>query len=82
MPQLVTRLDADLLEQVDNLIAAGSIENRSEAVRSALTLWVHQMRRDNLDRTTVAAYLKQPQTPEEVDWTDAAARQLIEEEPW
>jgi Arc/MetJ-type ribon-helix-helix transcriptional regulator len=82
MPQLVTRLDADLLEQVDNLIAAGSIENRSEAVRSALTLWVHQMRRDNIDRTTVAAYLKQPQTPEEVDWTDAAARQLIEEEPW
>ncbi len=82
MPQLVTRLDADLLEQVDNLIAAGSIENRSEAVRSALTLWVHQMRRDNIDRTTVAAYIKQPQTPEEVDWTDAAARQLIEEEPW
>jgi Arc/MetJ-type ribon-helix-helix transcriptional regulator len=36
MAQLVTRLDDRLVEQIDALVAAGVVANRSEAVRVGL----------------------------------------------
>ena len=36
MPQLVTRLDAELVEAVDRLVSDGVVANRSEAVRLGL----------------------------------------------
>jgi Arc/MetJ-type ribon-helix-helix transcriptional regulator len=82
MPQLVTRVDDDLLRQVDSLVAAGTSESRSDAVREALALWIRHCERQARDARTVAAYTAQPQTNDEIAWSDEAAIQMIETEPW
>jgi Arc/MetJ-type ribon-helix-helix transcriptional regulator len=82
MPQLVTRVDDELLRQVDSLIADGTSESRSDAVRDALALWIRHSKREAQNARTVAAYTAQPQTNDEIGWSDEAAIQMIETEPW
>jgi Arc/MetJ-type ribon-helix-helix transcriptional regulator len=82
MPQLVTRVDATLIDGVDELIAAGVVETRSDAVRLGLERLIDRHRRDEIGRQIVAGYVRTPQTEEEVSWADAAAAKMIAEEPW
>jgi metal-responsive CopG/Arc/MetJ family transcriptional regulator len=80
--QLVTRIDDDLVRQVDELVAEGVVESRSDAVRQALRELVDRHRRRRRAERDIAAYTAQPQTEEEVAGVDEAARRMIEEEPW
>jgi len=82
MPQLVTRLDAALVAEVDDLLAAGVVSSRSEAVRQGLALLVERHRRTAVGTAIVDAYRRQPQTGPEVGWADAASTQMIADEPW
>lgn len=82
MPQLVTRVDATLIDGVDELIAAGVVETRSDAVRLGLKRLIDRHRRDQIGRQIVEGYVRTPQTEEEVGWADAAAAEMIAEEPW
>jgi metal-responsive CopG/Arc/MetJ family transcriptional regulator len=82
MAQLVTRLDDRLLSEVDALVAAGAVANRSEAVRLALERLVEQHRRERVGAAIVSAYERHPQTAEELAGLDDATRALIDEEPW
>jgi Arc/MetJ-type ribon-helix-helix transcriptional regulator len=80
--QLVTRIDDDLARDIDLLVADGVVASRSEAVRQALRELIDRHRRRKIGDAIVEGYLRQPQTDEELAWTDEAARRMIEEEPW
>jgi metal-responsive CopG/Arc/MetJ family transcriptional regulator len=82
MAQLVTRVDDDLATAVDELIAAGVVANRSEAVRLALQRLVDGHRRGVIGARIVAGYLAAPQSDDEGGWSDEATARMIAEEPW
>jgi len=82
MPQLVTRVDAELVEALDELVEAGVVASRSDAVRVGLERLIDRHRRDEVGRQIVAGYVRQPQTDEEVAASDDAAARMIADEPW
>jgi Arc/MetJ-type ribon-helix-helix transcriptional regulator len=82
MPQLVTRLDAELVEAVDRLVSDGVVANRSEAVRMGLEQLVDRARRSEIAATIIEGYRRVPQTDEELERADMGLRALVAEEPW
>ncbi len=82
MAQLVTRLNDDLMAEVDRLVSDGVVANRSEAVRLGLERLIDQLQRERVGAAIVAAYRSQPQTDEELAGLDDATRALVDEEPW
>lgn len=82
MAQLVTRVDDTLLAEIDRLVEEGSVESRSDAVRTALHQLIERRRRDEVGQAIVAEYTARPQTQSEVGWSDAATIGMIAEEAW
>ena len=82
MTQFVTRVDPQLAESVDALVASGVIASRSEAVRVGLAELVERHRRRGIGDRIHRAYREQPQTDAELLGLDEATRALIAEEPW
>jgi len=82
MTQLVTRVGDDLAAQVDQLVADGVVESRSEAVRRGLEMLVDRHRRAGIAAAIVAGYGARPQTEDDIGWADEATRRMIAEEPW
>lgn len=82
MPQMTTRVDDKLAAAVDELVDAGVVANRSEAVRIGLEQLVDRHRRGEIGRRIVEAYRRTPQTDAEVGWSDEATTRMIAEEPW
>jgi metal-responsive CopG/Arc/MetJ family transcriptional regulator len=82
MAQVVTRLDDQLMAEVDRLVADGVVSSRSEAVRLGLERIVDEHRRRRVGGEIVAAYRRQPQTDDELAGLDEATRALISEEAW
>ena len=82
MTQLVTRIDSDMAESIDRLVAEGIVDSRSDAVRKGLRALIEQTRRRRTAEAIVASYTRDPQTDEEVSWADQATVQMITDEPW
>jgi Arc/MetJ-type ribon-helix-helix transcriptional regulator len=82
MAQFVTRIDDQLVEAVDAMVANGAVVNRSEAVRLGLEQLVDQHRRLQIGQKITEGYRRQPQTEEELAGLDRATQALVEEEPW
>lgn len=82
MAQLVARVDDDLVAQVDDLVAAGVLASRSEAMRVGLLDLVEKHRKRIVGESIANAYRQRPQTDEELASLDASTRALVEEEPW
>lgn len=82
MTQLVTRVDDELAAAVDQLVEAGIVGSRSEAVRLGLKALVDRHRRDQIGRRIAEGYRAQPQTEADVGWVDDATVRMIAEEPW
>jgi Arc/MetJ-type ribon-helix-helix transcriptional regulator len=82
MAQFVTRLDDQLVEEVDAMVADGAVANRSEAVRLGLERLIDQHRRFQTGEAIAEGYRRQPQTDDELAGLDQATRSLVEEEPW
>ncbi len=82
MPQLVTRIDADLAAQIDALIASGEVESRSDAVRSGLRVLLEEKHRKDTAQAIIKGYTDQPQVDREIGWSDRATAEMIAEEPW
>jgi Arc/MetJ-type ribon-helix-helix transcriptional regulator len=82
MAQVVTRLDDKLAAELDGLVADGIVSSRSEAVRLGLERLVDEHRRKQIGAEIVAAYVRRPQTDEELAGLDRATRALVAEEPW
>ena len=82
MAQLVTRIDEDLAQVVDRLVADGIVESRSDAVRKGLDMLIDQHRRAKTAAAIVAGYQRRPQTEDDVGWSDQATVKMISDEPW
>lgn len=82
MKQLVTRIDDELAASIDELVAQGVVESRSDAVRRGLNVLIEQTRRHRTATAIVTAYRARPQTDDEVAWADEATVRMIAEEPW
>lgn len=82
MAQLVTRIDDDLAERLDRLVAEGVVESRSDAVRQGLHALIEQIRRHRTADEIIAGYTRLPQTDQEVGWSDAATARMVADEPW
>ena len=82
MAQLVTRVDDDLAAAVDELVAAGHVRSRSEAVRLGLEQLLDRHRRSQIGDRIVAGYARRPQDGSEVGWADQATVAMIADEPW
>jgi Arc/MetJ-type ribon-helix-helix transcriptional regulator len=82
MTQFVTRVDQELAQSVDELVADGTVASRSDAVRLGLRYLVDRHRRAKVGRQIADAYRLLPQTEEEAGWADAATEKVIAEEPW
>ncbi len=82
MTQIVTRVGQDLAEEVDELVADGVVQSRSDAVRIGLEWLVERHRRERIGFAIVESYRRHPQTEEELAGIEEATRALIEEEPW
>ena len=82
MTQIVTRVDQALATQVDELVADGVIQSRSEAVRVGLQWLVDKHLRERTGYQIAESYRQLPQSEEEIAGIEEATRALIEEEPW
>lgn len=82
MAQLVTRVADDLVTAVDELVAAGVVASRSEAVRLGLERLVDRYRRDEIGARIANGYRARPQSEAEVAWADESTLRMIAEEPW
>ena len=82
MTQLVTRVDEDLAALVDELIAEGVVESRSDAVRRGLRVLIDQHQRRRTAEAIIHGYEQHPQTDTEIGWSDEATVHMIKEEPW
>jgi len=82
MTQLVTRVDENLASLVDELIAEGVVESRSDAVRRGLRALVEEHQRRRIADAIVRGYREHPQTDNEVGWSDEATTRMITDEAW
>lgn len=82
MAQFVTRIDDDLAEHIDRLIADGVVESRSDAVRRGLYVLIEQVRRGRTADAIVEGYRRTPQAADEVAWADEATIRMIADESW
>lgn len=73
-------MDDALVASVDDLIAAGVVASRSEAIRLGLQTLADQHRKRLVGEQIADAYRRNPQT--EVAGLEASTRALVEEEPW
>ena len=72
MAQFVTRLDDRIAQEIDDLIADGTVASRSEAVRKGLERLIDEHRRSRIGTEIADAYPRQPQTDEELAGLDKA----------
>ncbi len=82
MAQIITRVDDQLMAQLDAIVASGEAESRSDAVRRALEAMIDQRRRRLVGEAIAAGYRRVPETDEELRRADENARALVAEEPW
>ena len=82
MAQLVTRVDDELIAQLDEMVDRGEAKSRSDAVRCALEEMLDQRRRRLIGEAIVEGYRRIPETEEELRWAEQNLREMVAEEPW
>ena len=82
MTELVVRIDNYLLAQLDEFVASGDAQSRSEAVRLALEEMLNRRRRSQVSEAIADAYRQNPETNDELVWAAHSTRAMIAEEPW
>jgi Arc/MetJ-type ribon-helix-helix transcriptional regulator len=79
--QIAIRLPDELVRGVDRLVERGRFASRTDAVRAALERLVTEAHQTELDEAIVAGYRRLPDAAAE-PWVEAAARAMVQEEPW
>jgi len=82
MAQLVTRIDEDMADAIDALIASGEFASRSDVVREGVARLVDERRRQAIGDQIIAGYDRLPESPDELLRAEVAARAMIDDEPW
>ncbi len=79
--QTLVQLTDELVAMLDEL-AASTKRSRSELIREALRVYLHDEARARTDARLVDAYTTSPESDEEVAAAEVALRESIAEEPW
>jgi metal-responsive CopG/Arc/MetJ family transcriptional regulator len=79
--QTLVQLNDELLALLDER-AARERRSRSTLIREALEHFLHEEIDSEVGRRIVEGYQRHPQSVEEGAWAEAAARDVIREEPW
>jgi Arc/MetJ-type ribon-helix-helix transcriptional regulator len=82
MFQLVVKVDDRVVAAIDELVAEGEFDSRSDVVRSSLTAFLDERRRAAVGAQILAGYERAPETADELARAEAMARSMIAEEPW
>lgn len=82
MSQLVTRIDDEMADAIDALIAAGEFASRSDVVREGIARLIDERRRQAIGDQIIAGYDRLPETADELRHAETAARAMIGDEPW
>ena len=81
--QVAVRMESELLERLDWLVARCSFENRAEAIRAAIEKLAKQEREHEIDEQIIEAYTRMPQTGDELPVTRSfAAWDALDDEDW
>jgi Arc/MetJ-type ribon-helix-helix transcriptional regulator len=80
--QIAVRLPDELVNELDRMVEGGRFGSRTDAVRIALERLVDETREVELDEAIVAGYLRVPDDGEFTAMAEAAARAMVQEEPW
>ena len=82
MAQIITRVDDQLMAQLEAIVASGEAKSRSDAVRRALATMIDQRRRWLVGEAIAEGYRRVPETDEELRRAHENSRALVTEEPW
>ena len=82
MSQLVTRIDDEMAAAIDALIASGEFASRSDVVREGVARLIDERRRRAIGEQILAGYDRSPETPDELQQAEVAARAMIDDDPW
>ena len=82
MTPIALRLPAEIVAELDQLVASGAYRTRTDLIRTALEALLHEHRERTIDEQIVAGYRRNPVTEEEMAMATAATRALIADEPW
>jgi Arc/MetJ-type ribon-helix-helix transcriptional regulator len=80
--QFAIRMNDDLAQSLDELVASGRFATRADAVRTAIVQLLDGERRREIGDRIVEGYTAMPQTDAEVAAATEAAIRSIHEEPW
>ena len=80
--QIAVRLSAELLQNLDELVAGGAYESRAAAVRAGIEALTALQSRQRIDQAILDGYRRRPPTKAEGAAAIASMREAIAEEPW
>ena len=80
--QVPTRFREDELAALDQLVADGVADSRSEAIRLAVARLHDHHRRARIGEEITAAYRAMPQTSEDLEWAMDSADDLATAKTW
>lgn len=80
--QIAVRLSHELVQELDDLVAAGLYESRTAAVRAGVEAIAALQRRQRIDDAIIRGYRRVPPTPQGSRAAIASLRDAIVEEPW
>jgi Arc/MetJ-type ribon-helix-helix transcriptional regulator len=80
--QVPTRFKEAEILALDELVADGLAESRSDAIRLAVAQLHDRHRRSKIGRAIADAYRAAPQTDDDDAWALANANALTDAEPW
>jgi hypothetical protein len=75
-------VSSDVADEGDRNFDVGSVSSHPEAVTPGVEELADRERRRQIGQAIVDGYTRIPQTDEEIEWADAATREMILEEPW
>ena len=79
--QVLVQLSDDQVALLDTY-AARHQRSRSSVIRDAIGRFLADDEEAEIDRQIIEGYRRVPEQPWEIAWTEASAREMIEEEPW
>ncbi len=80
--QIAVRLPKQLLDELDELLAAGIYESRAAAVRAGVEAITALQHRRRVDEAILEGYRRAPSTAVEHEDAATSLRHAIAQEPW
>jgi len=80
--QIAVKVPDEVMRRVDELVAKGEYESRSEAVRAGLSLVTSAARRREIDRAFAYGFARVPDSAAEIADAHRQGVESIEDEPW